>query len=424
MKRIAALVISLSFGLVTLNAQRNEVTNAWSALNSYQKEKDAEYLTRAKVAIDKATVHPDTKDEAKTHVYRGQIYLAMYQKDIKEKSELHKDVTDPGKKSSMAFMEAAPTNLSEATTAFLRAKALDPKKIYEAEWTKGLGDCYFNLQNAGISRFNQKQYAEAYPLFTQASDIVASDRKFDTINISNAAACALNAKMYKEAIFSYKKLADAGYGKGNTWMLLARMYVESGDSANYVATINAGMKKYPNDADLLTEDVNLKMRSGQVTAAVDELNALIAQRPNDAQLNFVVGNVYDRIANPPAVDGKASPKPKNYEEMLNKAAGYYLKAIELDPKNFDATYNLGVLYYNQSVEYYNRSQETIAESAKYKDMWEKPLPDAAKYLEAAHKLEPKDLTVLNALKAVYSQMSDNDNYTRIKEEIKKVQSGQ
>ncbi|CAN5761870.1 hypothetical protein BH11BAC7_BH11BAC7_19900 [soil metagenome] len=423
MKRIAALVISLSLGLVTLNAQRNEVTNAWSALNSYQKEKDADYLVRAQTAIDKATVHPDTKDDAKTWLYRGQVYLAMYQKDFKEKLDMHKDVTDPGKKSSTAYLEASGANVTEATTAFLRSKALDSKKVYEVEWSKGLGDCYFYLQNAGISRFNQKEYATAYPMFELAADVVASDRKFDTLNTSNAAACAYNAKLYGKAIVNYNKLTAAGYGKGNTWMMLARVYEESGDSAKYKATIAEGLKKYPNDADLLTEDVNLKMQSGQASAAIDELNALIAQRPNDPQLNFVVGNVYDRMANPNDAEGKPAAKPKNYEELLNKAADYYKKAIELDSKNFDASYNLGVLYYNQSVEYYNRSQGTIADAAKYNAMWEKPLPDAAKYLEAAHAIQPKDMTVLNALKAVYSQMSDNDNYLRIKEEIKKVQAG-
>ncbi|CAN5187116.1 hypothetical protein BH09BAC5_BH09BAC5_17600 [soil metagenome] len=256
-----------------------------------------------------------------------------------------------------------------------------------------------------------------------ASDVVSSDRKFDTLNTSNAAACAYNAKMFDKAISNYEKLTAAGYGKGNTWMMLGRVYVESGDSAKYISTISDGLKKYPNDAELLTEDVNIKMHTGQATAAIDELNALVAQRPNDAQLNFVVGNVYDRMANPNGSDGKPAPKPKNYEELLNKAIFYYKKAIELDPKNFDATYNIGVLYYNQSVEYYNRSQESIADAAKYKDLWEKPLPDAAKYLETAHTLEPKDLTVLNALKAVYGQLSDNDNYLRIKEEIKKVQAG-
>jgi Flp pilus assembly protein TadD len=266
-------------------------------------------------------------------------------------------------------------------------------------------------------------YGDAYPMFQLASDIVASDKKFDTLNTSNAAVAAYNAKIYDKASMNYKKLADAGYGKGNTWMMLGRIYAESGDSSKYTSTISEGLKKYPNDADLLTEDVNIKMHNGQVAAAIDELNALVAQRPNDAQLNFVVGNVYDRMANPTGADGKPTEKPKNYEEMLGKAEMYYKKSLELDPKNFDATYNLGVLYYNQSVEYYNRSQSTIADAAKYNTLWEKPLPDAVKYLEAAHTLEPKDLTVLNALKAVYAQQSDTDNYNRIKDEIKKIQAG-
>ncbi len=424
MKRIALIIILISLGAINLHAQKNEVTNAWSALNSYNKEKDVDYLMRAKTAIDKATVNPDTKDDAKTWLYRGQIYLAFYQKDFNEKMASHKDITDPGKKSSLSYTEASTANLTEASTAFLRSKALDSKKVYDAEWAKGLGDCYFYLQNAGISRFNQKQYAEAFPLFESAADVVASDRKFDTLNTSNAAACAYNAKMYDKAAANYKKLTDAGYGKGNTWMMLGRVYEDSGDTAKYFSCISDGLKKYPNDADLLTEDVNIKMSHGQATAAIDELNALVAQRPNDAQLNFVVGNVYDRMANPVGADSKPAPKPKNYEELLNKAVEYYKKALELDPKNFDANYNIGVLYYNQSVEYYNRSQESIADAAKYKDLWEKPLPDAAKYLEAAHALEPKDLTVLGALKAVYGQLSDNDNYLRIKEEIKKVQAGQ
>ena len=427
MKKIAALVIFMSFGIAALNAQKNERNNAYFNMNNYNNSKDkvadAYLLDRAKAAIDKAAVHPDTKDDQQTWVYRGQIYMLIYQKEFKEKMDAHKDITDPGKKSSVAHLESNPANLVEATNAFLRAKSLDVKKVSVDDWTRGLGDCYFYLQNSAISRFNQKMYAEAYPMFELSADIVASDHKFDTLNTSNAASAAYNAKIYDKAAANYKKLTDAGYGKGNTWMMLGRVYAESGDSAKYIATISEGMKKYPNDADLLTEDVNLKMHKGQVAAAIEELNALVAQRPNDAQLNFVVGNVYDRMANPLGPDGKPTTKPKNYEELLNKAAEYYKKSIELDPKNFDATYNLGVLYYNQSVEYSNRAESSIADAAKYKDLWEKPLPDAVKYLEAAHALEPKDLTVLNALKAAYGQMSDTDNYNRIKEEIKKVQAG-
>jgi Flp pilus assembly protein TadD len=422
MKKIAALVFSFSLGLV-LHAQKNEVTNTYMNMKTYNSEKDPDYLLRAKGNIDKATVHPDTKDDAKTWVYRGQVYMALYMKDYNDKIATHKEVTDPGKKAAIGYLEAPTVNLVEATTAYLKAKSLDAKKIYESELAKGLGDAYFYLNNTGISYFNQKKYGEAYPMFSMAADVTASSKKTDTLNISNAASAAYNAKMYEQALLNYKKLTDVGYGKGNTWMMLGRVYAESGDSAKYITTISDGLKKYPSDPELLTEDVNIKMKNGEIAAAMEQLNALIAQRPNDAQLNFVVGNVYDRTANPNGPDGKPAPKPKNYEDLLAKAAEHYRKAIELEPKHFDATFNLGLLYYNQSVEYYNRSQESIAESAKYKNLWEKPLPDAAKYLEAAHALDPKDLTVLNALKAVYSQMSDNDNYIRIKEEIKKVQGG-
>ena len=69
------------------------------------------------------------------------------------------------------------------------------------------------------------------------------------------------------------------------------------------------------------------------------------------------------------------------------------------------------------------SQSTLSTAAKYKTLWEKPLPNAAKFLEAASLLMPKDLNTLNALKACYSQMGDNDNYLRVKNEIKKLQAG-
>jgi tetratricopeptide (TPR) repeat protein len=427
MKRIAALILSLSLGIGISSAQKNERTNAYINMSGYVNSKDkvgdAYMLDRAKAAIDKATVHPDTKDDAKTWVYRGQIYILIYQKEFADKVAAHKDVTDPGKKSSLAYIETSTTNLVEATNAFLRAKALDGSlKVYVDELKRGLYDCYFALNNTGISRFNQKQFGDAYPMFELAADITASDKKFDTLNTSNAALSAYNAKMYDQSIKNYTKLTDAGYGKGATWMFLGRAYLDKGDSAKYVSIISEGLKKYPNDEALLTEDVNLKMRNGQAAAAIDELNALIAQRPNDSQLNLVVGQVYDHLANP-EVGGKQVERPKNFEEMFSKAEFYYKKSIELDPKNFDAHYCLGVLYYNQSMEYYERSQSTIADAAKYKNMWEKPLPEAVKYLEAAHVLEPKDMNTLIVLQNVYSQQSDNDNYLRIKEEIKKLKAG-
>ncbi len=428
MKQIAAIFIALLIGTPAMYAQKNRVNDAWSFYNTYIKNegaKDVTYLNKAKAAIDEATVHPDTKDQANTWKHRGNIYLELYREDFNARMSANKDIADGNKRQTMSFQEAPTANLIEATNAYLKGRSLDNKKVFVSEFTKGLADCYYFLQNVGIAKYNQKEYVGALPMFEMAADIVASDKKFDTLNTSNAALSAFNGKVYDKAAVLYRRLADAGYDKGKTWQQLGSVYLESGDSVKYKATIAEGLKKYPTDADLLTEDVNIKMNEGRMAEAVSQLNALIAQRPDDSNLNFIVGNVYDQIANPTRPDGSPdSIKPKNYDEMVAKAAEYYKKAIELNPKNFEANFNLGVLFYNQGVYYYNLSQSTIADAAKYKDKWEKPLPEAAKYLEAAHALNPTDMVTLQALKTCYSQMGDSDNYVRIKEEIKKLQGGQ
>jgi tetratricopeptide (TPR) repeat protein len=429
MKRYTKIFLVLAMGLTTaLSAQKFERTNANNAFHGaagYKKTNDPALLAKAKGHIDNAAANEATKGDADTWVLHGEIYLAMYQREFNDKMNSHKDVTNGNKREVMSYAEAPTTNLDIAVESFLKAKQLDAKfKVYEMRWANGLSDCYVKVQNVAIALSGQDKYAEALPFFEKAIDIRASSQYTDTVNISNAAVTAMNGKLYDKAIFYNQKLIDMKYGKGLPYYNMANAYRDKGDTTKYKETITNGMKAYPSDEDLLIADVNMKMDRGQHKEAVDQLNKLVAARPNDAQLNLVVGNVYDRLANPKLPDGKDAPKPAEYEELLGNAIKYYQKTIELDPNNYDANFNLGLLYYNQSVYYYNKSLETIADAAKYGKMWEKPLPDAAKYLEAAHKIDPKAMDPLIALKSTYSQMSDNDNYARVKEEIKKMQSGQ
>jgi tetratricopeptide (TPR) repeat protein len=420
MRKVLVIAAALLVSSGAAFAQKNKVTTAYNALNSYNKAKDPADLQKAKTNIDDASVHADTKDDAKTWYYRGNVYLALYQADFSAKLASHKDVTDAGKKSSMSYQETPTTNLTEATNSYLKAKALDKVQVYDGI-AKGLGDCYFYTQNVGIANYNQEKYAEAFPMFELANSISSANGVTDTLNMNNAAVSALNAKMYDQAIPYFQKLTAANYGKGNTWLLLGQCYQEKGDTTQYKSTIAAGLKKYPTDADLLTEDVNIKLKEGKSVEAVAQLEALTAQRKDDPELFFVVGNVYDRMANPSDKDGKPMEKPKNYEELHNKAAENYKKAIDMKPDYFDALYNMGILYYNQSIEYYNRANSTIADAAKYGAMWETPLKTSVEYLEKARALDPKDVNTIQALKICYGNLGDSDNYNKMKEELKKAQ---
>ena len=419
MKKVLVIAVALLVSTGAAFAQKAKVTTAYNALNSYNRDKDPADLQKAKINIDEASTNADTKDDAKTWFYRGNVYLALYQADFNATLAKHKDEKDANKKSSMSYVETPTANLAEATNSYLKAKQLDKVEIYDTR--KGLGDCYYYTQNVGIANYNQQKYAEAYPMFDLAMSISAANGAVDTQNINNAAVSALNAKMYEKAIPHFQKLTSINYGKGNTWLLLAQCYNEKGDSVSYKKTIADGLVKYPTDADLLTEDVNIKLKEGKSAEAVKQLENLTSQRKDDPELFFVVGNVYDRMANPSDKDGKPMEKPKNYEELHNKAAENYKKAIEMKPDYFDAIYNIGILYYNQSIEYYNRSNSTIADAAKYGTMWEPPLKVAVEYLEKAHTMDPKDVNTILALKICYGNLGDSDNYNKMKEELKKLQ---
>ncbi|MCE2772652.1 MAG: tetratricopeptide repeat protein [Bacteroidetes bacterium] len=360
MKKIAlVLAATMALGVAGF-AQKNKRTTAYMAFGRYQKDKDASELMKAKINMD-----------------------------FTDKVNSITDVTDAGKKQMMAYTLAPQTNLIEASNAYLKTKQLDTKKVFPAETSKGLADCYTYTQNVGIANYNQQKYNEALPMFEMAADITASAGKTDTSNISNAAQSAFYGKNWAKAESHFNKLISMKYGKGNTYMLLAKVYAEQGDSMKYKSTIADGLKAYPTDGDLLVEDVNIKLKEGKSNEAIQQLNALTAQRPN----------------------------------LINKSAEHYKKAIEIKPDYFDAYYNLGVLYMNQSVEYYNRSISTIKDAAKYGTMWEKPLPDAIKYLEKAHELNSKDLNCMLALKQCYGNAGENDKYAAMKEKIKAAQNG-
>ena len=108
---------------------------------------------------------------------------------------------------------------------------------------------------------------------------------------------------------------------------------------------------------------------------------------------------------------------------FNKAEEIYKKAIEIDPKQFMAPFNLGAMYVNKGVEIYKKANEEsdfgkAEEMMKEGKVWyEKALP----YLEAAQIIEACDREVLTALTNVCINLELMDKFKQYKE--KKTECG-
>src|SRR3954464_11377246 len=98
MKRITLLLIAAGFTM-TSAAQSSKLVSARNYLNDYSRDnKDIESLNKAKEYIDQVVVHPDTKDMAKAHTLKAQIYLTLFDYSLRTESEkLNSTVPDPNK---------------------------------------------------------------------------------------------------------------------------------------------------------------------------------------------------------------------------------------------------------------------------------------------------------------------------------------
>lgn len=410
------------FVLITAStyAQSSKRTTAINALHDFQTYKEADALKKAKENIDAAAQHNETGIEAKTWKYRGDIYLAAYEEAIRQESEKQKDIKDPDKKSIISYSNAPAGDLQTAGDSYIKAKQLDKKNIYTEDVMKSLSLVQIHLDNKGRADYNAKKSADAASYFEKAFEVSQILGKMDTSLLNNAALSYRLGGDVVKAKSTYQKLIDMGFGKGKTVSILANLYMTENDTVNSALVIRKGRERYPNDIDLLTTETNLFLKQKKNKEALENLKKVIEKNPNDPQLNFALGAIYDNLANPKSDKGADLPQPPEAQEYFTQSETYYKKALELDPNYFDALYNLGALYNNQGVKLYNKSN-TIKDAAisaregkKADEIFKKALP----YLEKAHELKPKDKNTMISLKQLYAKTEQEEKYNKIVAELK------
>src|ERR1035437_5737406 len=136
MKKIVLLLIAM-LPVIAGSSQSAKLVSANNYYKDYVKENDPASLAKAKEAIDLALANPDTKDITKTQVYAGQIYLALFDLNLRLQTEKQTKETDPNKKTLVAYQNTPASDLEASFHAFANAKKLDTKGNYKSEIESG-----------------------------------------------------------------------------------------------------------------------------------------------------------------------------------------------------------------------------------------------------------------------------------------------
>lgn len=416
MKKII-LVALAAVSFTAANAQSAKLVSANNYLREYSREGDPESLAKAKEAIDLAAENPDTKDQAKTHYYKGQIYLAIFQKNLRLATEKSTE-QDPKKKEAAAFLIVPVGDLKTAYDAYSKAKSLDTKGNYTSLIDKDINEAispYFS--NKGSYDYRAKNYTSAMECFDKSYEISG---KKDTSLLYNCAIAAVQAADYAKAKEYYNRLIELKVGQSKSYGQLMNVYFMAKDTAGAIDVLKKGRIAYPSDISLLLNETDIYIKTNKSAEALANLNQAIVAKPNDHVLYFARGNMYDNLANPKDAKGKELEKPKDSEQNMKLAEADYKKSLEIKGDYFDALYNLGALYYNNGVVQGNKAN-TITDQKKYEaeiKLANDEFAKAVTILEKALTVNDKDRATMTALKNIYYRLQMKDKGDAMKERLK------
>lgn len=406
MKKLTFLVVMLAFLANVSMAQNKERVNAFNynknaqgyittaeQLNKQNRaEKAAKQmgfakieLQKAKTSIDLAAEHEETKNEARTWHYYGIVYykIAAYPE----------------------FNDLDPEALDKSLNAFIKIIELDPAYANDRQ---NMYDIYQHIQsitsnyfNKGAVAYENGEYKEAIDCYLSAykSNLVIGQPDNEALLI--AAQIALyNAKEYEMVVEICGQLLANQYESAKVYQYLAVANSQMGNDEEMVKYFNEGRAKFPEDENLINEQINAYLRLGREAEIVDQIEAMAVKQTTNPIYYFILGTIYG-----------------NQESTLyniDSALGYYQKALELDPNHVDSYINIGSMYIDKSAALYNAANELgfDRESQKKYDIMvaeakgydEQALP----YVEKAYEMVPDDAAIRQALRTLYVRLKMMD----------------
>lgn len=453
MKKNIILLTLLFISILAVNAQDSKVV---SAFNYYKYRQPAE----AKKTIDEAILDPKSAKEAKTWLYRGNIYLLVYRMahytdglvkgmtlaDIELKYGKAENIKNykklpNGSKISYDFELVIYLSdnkvdswdypgvdiykslddgnaLKTSYESYQKSIELDPNYYNEfcdiqvAMLGLGMvGDSYYNK---GIDSYNNKKYKDAFSDFEMAIKIYQITGKSDENLVYYAGLSAEISSDTAKAIENYSSLVKSKAKKLEAYANLANIYLNQNKVNKALEVIKKGREMDPKNLTLLKSEANIYLKEGKTTEAKNVITLALEQDPNNYMMHFAIGTLYDKIIN----DTTKSQEDK--DQALSIAIEAYNKAIAAKPDYEDAYFNAGTLYNNRAAEVYSIAKNLPLGDANYDVLIEKGnklLTLGIPYLEKAHEINPKEKNTLILLKNAYVQTKNTEKYKEVKAKL-------
>ncbi len=302
--------------------------------------------------------------------------------------------TEPVNGAYKSMAESSENALTLAKESYQKTIELDPRFMGDMTFPlnayQGLSIVSDGFTSIGASAFNDGNYPVAFKNFYSAHEIK------NVIGIREA----------KDTVPGYWAVYSANF--------YVRMLSEKGDFEKALDVADKAKKISPDDVNIVLSEADAYLKMKNYIKTKELLENIIVKQPDNAQLYFVIGNIYDQLAK------DSTHTPEVNEENFQLSIKYYKSAIEINNEYFDALFNLGTVYNNRAVDRLNEAMKK-----KYGDPLAEQLYSEADenfrialpYLEQAYLSNPNDPDTLRMLFSIYTRLRINDKANEIKSKI-------
>lgn len=426
----------LAFVLFAASVQAQDAKEANKALNAFNLDQNNKEKLKEAVAAIEGTPSGEDADDPSFYLTKGEIYNAVANQVAIVKQ------TGLGSTDELPQVDMVAVKAFKAfTTAIEKNEASKkPKKYHLKNALKGLAEVQGHLYNYGIYAYEEQNYGAAYANFAaglEVHDILKANGESSSLDDEAAlmdqkyltGLAALNNNMLNMAGPIFQELYKADYDKPAIYEALYTLN-SKGDDADMDAAyqyLKTGREKYPEEVSLLFAEINHFLKINKLDELIGKLKTAIEKEPENLTLYVTMGSVYDNLYQREFKAGNLEKASEYFNEALN----YYNQTLERNPKDFDAQYSIGALYYNRAANMTNELNELANDFSKegmkkYEAKKEEIFAEfdkALPYFQKAESLDPNSLNTLIALKEIYARKDDLETSNKFKERMEKVQGG-
>lgn len=384
LNRLKAAFIGL--GLISglqVSAQKSNVTSAAIEYKKFDMafmqgdmETAKEVLLNCKEYLDPAMEHEKTKDDGKAHLYNGKIHFGLMLLSAATQDE-----------SLEKFQSEENKERYEKSLKFAHGE-----RKYKRDVEDFVNKWISLSSTGGTQSFNNEDYVSAFAGFAGAYDLSKILGEPDEDMKNNALVSANNAV----AKFQEKDELDKA-----------------------LSFIEQTKEVFPANTELAIKGVNIALEQGDFEKAEKFFEAAAEADPDNKLLFTSMGSIYlsngDKLAaelkDMDVTDEKYAETAAAIEEMFDKSEKNLKRALEIDPKDMNASYNLGVLYLGKGEKLTLKANTMDLNDPRYQnviDESEEMYTKAIEPLEIYIEQDPENAGVLQVLFQVHRKAGNTE----------------